>query len=67
MGLAKNLAGSYQMGFLALSAPCLFAAFLAFHLHRSEAAKRSWLARDALNPTSFAHATQQPEPSQVDN
>jgi MFS transporter, ACS family, tartrate transporter len=42
IGLAKDLAGSYQKGFLALSIPCFFAAFLALNLHRMQRRKRSW-------------------------
>lgn len=60
IGLAKDLAGSYQLGFLGLSVPCLFAAFMAFHLHRKQASERLRHERSVLIAASSAHARHQP-------
>ena len=56
IGLAKDLAGSYQLGFLGLSVPCLFAAFMAFHLHRKQRSERVRHERGVLIAASPTHA-----------
>ena len=67
IGLARDFTGSYQKGFLVLSVSCVFAVFLAFHLHRSEAARCSRQARDDLSPKIAPHGAQPSELSPADN
>jgi hypothetical protein len=56
IGLAKDLAGSYLLGFLGLSVPCLFAAFMAFHLHRKQTSERLKHELSVLIAASPTHA-----------